>query len=96
MTLPGKTRNQTWTTWISLTVVAHVGFMPHLSSPGRSSFSSAVWKIQEVLESRGDSRKKEFSEPTDIFSHICKDQDRNSTVLTLEPFVLKTILLAII
>lgn len=46
----------------------------YLSSPtpGMSSFSSAVWKMQEVLESRDDSKTQEFSESTDIFSHICR------------------------
>lgn len=39
-------------------------------TPGMSSFSSAVWKRQDVLESRDDSKTQEFSESTDIFSHI--------------------------
>lgn len=39
-------------------------------TPGMSSFSSAVWKMHEVLESLDDSKMQELSEPADIFSHI--------------------------
>lgn len=42
-------------------------------TPGTSSFSSAVWKMQDVLESGVDSRTQEDSESTDIFSHIVSE-----------------------
>lgn len=41
-----------------------------LSSVGISSFSSAVWKMQDVRESRADRRTQELSESSDIFGHI--------------------------
>lgn len=50
----------------------------YLSSPtpGTSSFSSAVWKMQEVLESRDDRKTQELSDSTDIFSHIFSRREK--------------------